>query len=73
MTRDFFVRQGAFLQEYSVYSKEKQRSLAEKDPEMFNIIIGLINQTAEDKAIIETCCHAVYIGTRHKQAFGEIA
>ena len=47
--------------------------LEEKDPEMFNIIIGLINQTAEDKAIIETCCHAVYIGTRHKQAFGEIA
>ena len=61
------------LRSFGYGREEMLCSLAEKDPEMFNIIIGLINQTAEDKAIIETCCHAVYIGTRHKQAFGEIA
>ena len=30
--RDFFVRQGAFLQEYCMYFKKIQRSMAEKDP-----------------------------------------
>ena len=39
MTRDFFVRQGAFLQEYSVYPKEKQRSMAEKDPSIGRFVI----------------------------------
>ena len=39
MTRDFFVRQGAYLQEYSVYSKEKQRSMAEKDPSVGRFVI----------------------------------
>ena len=30
--RDFFARQGAFSQEYFVYCKKTQRSMAEKDP-----------------------------------------
>ena len=38
--------------------------LEEKDPEMFKTIIGMINETAENKAIVETCCHAVYIGVK---------
>ena len=38
--------------------------LEEKDPEMFRTIIGLINETAENKAIVENGCHAVYIGAK---------
>ena len=36
----------------------------EKVPEMFEVMIDMINETAEDKAIVETCGHAVYVGRK---------
>ena len=36
----------------------------EKDPEVFETMIAMMNETAGDKAIIETCGHAVYVGQK---------
>ena len=35
-----------------------------KNKAAFKDIIDLINQTAEDKSIIETCGHAMYVGVK---------
>lgn len=35
-----------------------------KVPEIFDVMIDMINATAEDKAIVETCGHAVYVGRK---------
>jgi hypothetical protein len=35
-----------------------------EDKDMFNKIIELISNTAEDKSIIEMCGHAIYIGCK---------
>ena len=37
---------------------------AQKVPEIFDVMIDMINATAEDKAIVETCGHAVYVGRK---------
>ena len=48
------------------YSREKQiYDLKEKDIKMYDTIIQLINETANNEAILETNGHAVYIGTKH--------
>ena len=31
---------------------------------MFKVMIDMINETAENKAIVETCGHAVYVGKK---------
>lgn len=36
----------------------------EKDPDMFKVMIDMINETAENKAIVETCGHAAYVGKK---------
>ncbi len=36
----------------------------EDDPELFATILELIEQTAENRAVLETCGHAVYIGRK---------
>ncbi len=38
--------------------------MQKKDPAMFEAVIDMINQTAEDKAIVEMCGHAVYVGKK---------
>ena len=35
-----------------------------KNKNVFKDILNLINQTAEDKSIIETCGHAMYVGIK---------
>jgi len=40
--RDFFARQGDLMQEYFVYFKEKQRSMAGKDP-LFGRVVHFSN------------------------------
>ena len=35
-----------------------------QDEEMFNEIIKLIEKTSESKELIETCGHAMYIGSK---------
>lgn len=44
------------------YEKEEQ-IYSIKDDRFFNAILNLISQTAEYKELIETCGHAMYIGT----------
>ena len=34
---------------------------------MFESIINLINNTSEDKSIIETCGHAMFIGKKFSE------
>lgn len=47
------------------YRRENMIFQAEEDnPELFEAILDLIEQTAEDKAILETCGHAVYVGRK---------
>ena len=36
----------------------------EKNPEVFETMIAMMNETAGDRAIIETCGHAVYVGQK---------
>lgn len=45
------------------YEREEQL-YALKDNEMFQEIIGLIEKTSRQKEIVETCGHAMYIGTK---------
>ena len=45
------------------YEKE-DKIFGIKDEEIFNEIINLINETSENKCIIETCGHAIYIGKK---------
>jgi hypothetical protein len=35
-----------------------------KNKNAFKDILNLISQTAEDKSIIETCGHAMYVGVK---------
>lgn len=44
--------------------EEKLYDLLDKDRELFIQIIDLINKTAADPSLIETCGHAIYIGRR---------
>lgn len=44
--------------------EEQIYQLKSENPEAYHAVISLINQTAENPAIIETCSHAVYIGTK---------
>ena len=37
------------------------------DKDMFESIITLIDNTSEDKSIIETCGHAMFIGKKNKK------
>jgi hypothetical protein len=37
----------------------------DKNKELFDTIIELINKTSTDPAIIETCGHAIYIGKKN--------
>jgi len=46
------------------YEREEQL-YALKDNEMFQEIIGLIEKTSGQKEIVETCGHAIYIGTKN--------
>ncbi len=47
------------------YNREaKLYELSESNPPLFQTIIGLINQTAEDPALLETCGHALYIARK---------
>ena len=43
------------------YQKEEQLFKI-ADAQIFDKIIELIDSTAEDKAIVETCGHAIYVG-----------
>ena len=36
----------------------------EQNPEVFEVMIDMINETAGDKAVVETCGHAVYVGQK---------
>lgn len=48
-----------------MYNKEETLyKYTVNSPELFDKIIGMINSTATDPAIIETCGHAVYIGKK---------
>ena len=45
------------------YEKEDALYRLEKeDPEMFELTMRLLNETSQDRAIIEMCGHAVYVG-----------
>ena len=47
------------------YGKEDAvYSLEDKDRTMFEAVISIINETAENKAIVEMCGHAIYVGKR---------
>ena len=46
-------------------SREEQiYRLKTKNPDMYDLVITLINQTADDPSIIEMCSHAIYIGKK---------
>jgi ubiquinone/menaquinone biosynthesis C-methylase UbiE len=48
------------------YNKEENLySILDKNKELFDTIIELINKTSTDPAIIETCGHAIYIGKKN--------
>lgn len=38
--------------------------LQERDPALFSAVMELLNETAGEKAIVETCGHALYAGTK---------
>jgi len=44
--------------------EEQLCKLQKEDPKTYRVVIGLINQTADDPAIIEMCAHAIYIGEK---------
>ena len=47
------------------YGKEDAvYSLEDKDRKMFETVISIINEIAEDKAVVEMCGHAIYVGKR---------
>ena len=47
------------------YGREEQiYKLKDENPAAFGAVIGLINKTAGDPAIVETCSHAVYVGRK---------
>lgn len=47
------------------YGKEDAvYSLEDKDRKMFETVISIINETAKDKAVVEMCGHAIYVGKR---------
>lgn len=47
------------------FGYEKEDKIYEiSDKNMFNKVVELINKTADDKSIIETCGHAIYIGKK---------
>ena len=48
------------------YNKEeKLYEMAVKNKTLFDVIITLINKTADNPSIIETCGHAMYIGRKY--------
>ena len=53
------IRGIGFGREDSIYD------LAEKNPEMFDAILSIINETSENKAVVEMCSHALYAGIRN--------
>lgn len=53
------------LRGFGYNREEKLFNLLERDKELYNRIIELINKTSTDPAIIETCGHAIYIGRKH--------
>lgn len=44
--------------------EEEILKLKDNNEEMYNSIINLIDKTAEESAIIETCAHALYVGRK---------
>ena len=54
MARDFFARQGAFLQICFVYFKKKQCSMAEKDPTFGRFVVF---QTRPSISALLLCSH----------------
>lgn len=47
------------------YKQEKNiLQLQEYDPEYFKIILQIINDTASENAVIETCGHAIFVGEK---------
>ena len=54
------IRGIGFGREDSIYE------LKENNPEMFDTIISIINDTSENEAVIEMCSHAIFVGTKEK-------
>jgi ubiquinone/menaquinone biosynthesis C-methylase UbiE len=52
------IRGIGYCKEDAVYSLE------DKDRAMFDEIISIINETADNKAVVEMCGHAIYVGKR---------
>ncbi len=52
------------IRSFGYNKEEKLYELLEKDEALFNKMIELINRTATNPAIIETCGHALYIGRK---------
>ncbi|MCL2518800.1 MAG: class I SAM-dependent methyltransferase [Oscillospiraceae bacterium] len=46
--------------------EEQIFKLKTDDPEKYEVVIELINQTADDPSIIEMCSHAIYIGQKNR-------
>ncbi|MDC7219277.1 MAG: methyltransferase domain-containing protein [Spirochaetales bacterium] len=44
--------------------EEKLFNLKEENPSMYDLTVKLINQTAEDPALIESCGHSLYAGKK---------
>ena len=42
--------------------------MKEENPEMFETVMELLNETAENKAIVEMCGHAIYVGSKQEWA-----
>lgn len=49
------------IRSFGYNKEEKLYELFEKDISLFNKMIELINKTSTNRAIIETCGHALYI------------
>ena len=41
--------------------------LEKEDREMYEITMRLLNETSQERAIIEMCGHAVYVGEKQKR------
>jgi len=52
--------------------EEQIYKLKDENPEKYEVVIDLINRTADDPSIIETCMHALYIGQKIYSGFSSL-